>query len=97
MFRKGFGVIGVTDADGALAGIITDGDLRRHMAGLLDHVASDVMTVSPRTIAPDALAETAVAEMNGARITSLFVVEPEGSPNAVGLLHLHDCLRAGVG
>ena len=97
MSRKGFGVIGVTDADGALAGIITDGDLRRHMAGLLDHVASDVMTVSPRTIAPDALAETAVAEMNGARITSLFVVEPEGSPNAVGLLHLHDCLRAGVG
>ncbi|MDF0595754.1 KpsF/GutQ family sugar-phosphate isomerase [Psychromarinibacter halotolerans] len=97
MSRKGFGVIGVTDADGALAGIITDGDLRRHMAGLLDHVASDVMTVGPRTIAPDALAETAVAEMNGARITSLFVVEPEGSPNAVGLLHLHDCLRAGVG
>ena len=97
MSRKGFGVIGVTDADGALAGIITDGALRRHMAGLLDHVASDVMTVSPRTIAPDALAETAVAEMNGARITSLFVVEPEGSPNAVGLLHLHDCLRAGVG
>ncbi|WP_425051132.1 KpsF/GutQ family sugar-phosphate isomerase [Psychromarinibacter sp. S121] len=97
MSRKGFGVIGVTDPDGTLAGIITDGDLRRHMAGLLDHVAADVMTVGPRTIAPGALAEQAVAEMNGARITSLFVVEPEGSRNAVGLLHLHDCLRAGVG
>ena len=55
------------------------------------------MAIVDCTIAPDALAETAVAEMNGARITSLFVVEPEGSPNAVGLLHLHDSLRAGVG
>lgn len=96
MSAKGFGVVGVTDADGYLQGIITDGDLRRHMAGLLDLVAGDVMTAAPRTIGPDALAETAVRIMNDKKITCLFVVDPEGSQAVTGLLHIHDCLRAGI-
>ena len=94
--RQGFGVAGVTDADGRLVGIITDGDLRRHMAGLLDLTAEAVMTRGPRTIAPDALAETAVALMNDRRITCLFAVDPGGDGRPEGILHIHDCLRAGV-
>lgn len=95
--QKGFGVVGVLDEDHRLAGIVTDGDLRRHMDGLLDHIAGDVMTASPRTIGPGALAEEAVAVMNEHKITCLFVVEPEGSAKVRGLIHIHDCLRAGVG
>ncbi|NTT87021.1 KpsF/GutQ family sugar-phosphate isomerase [Tabrizicola fusiformis] len=94
--RKGFGVVGVTGADGALQGIITDGDLRRHMDGLLSLTAGDVMTRGPRTVAPDALAETAVALMNDRKITCLFVVDPARPGQALGIVHIHDCLRAGV-
>lgn len=94
--RKGFGVAGVTNDAGALVGIITDGDLRRHMDGLLDLSAHEVMTPQPLTIAPDALAEEAVAIMNKRKITCLFVVGA-GSPSAVGLVHIHDCLRIGLG
>lgn len=94
--RKGFGVVGVRAADGTLAGIITDGDLRRHMDGLLSHSAGEVMTAGPRTIGPESLAEKALAVMNDSKITCLFVVDPEGSRRAVGILHIHDCLRAGV-
>jgi arabinose-5-phosphate isomerase len=94
---KSFGVAGVTDASGALIGIITDGDLRRHMDGLLSQTAADVMTADPTTIGPDALAEQAVAVMTRRKITCLFVVDPVGSRNAVGLLHIHDCLRVGLG
>lgn len=96
MTQKGFGVVGVTDATGALAGIVTDGDLRRHMQGLLSLTAGQVMTRNPRTISPDALATKAVGLMQDRKITSLFVVDPEGSGHAVGLIHIHDCLRAGV-
>ncbi len=96
MSAKGFGVVGVTGRDGGLAGVVTDGDLRRHMAGLLDLTADQVMTRDPRTIGPEALAERAVALMNDRKITCLFVVDPEGSRAAVGILHIHDCLRAGV-
>jgi arabinose-5-phosphate isomerase len=95
--QKGFGVVGVSNSDGALIGIITDGDLRRHMEGLLSLTAADVMTTEPTTIAPEALAETAVAIMNERKITCLFVVDPEGRPDAQGLLHIHDCLRVGLG
>lgn len=91
--QKGFGVAGVVQ-DAALVGIITDGDLRRNMAGLLDRSAGQVMTRAPRTIAPEALAEQAVAQMNDRKITCLFVTDPDGHP--VGLIHIHDCLRAGV-
>jgi len=94
--RRGFGVAGVTDAAGRLVGVITDGDLRRHMDGLLGHAAAAVMTRAPRTIAPDALAEAAVAVMNERKITCLFVVDPDGDGRAEGILHIHDCLRAGV-
>ncbi|WP_323716482.1 KpsF/GutQ family sugar-phosphate isomerase [Paracoccus aminovorans] len=92
--QKSFGVTGVTDAQGRLTGIITDGDLRRHMQGLLDHTAAEVMTRSPRTIGPGQLAEAALAEMQNRRITSLFVVAEDGQP--VGLIHIHDFLRTGM-
>lgn len=96
MSGRGYGVVGVTDTDGHLQGIITDGDLRRHLSGLMDLSAGDVMTAAPRTIHPDALAETAVRIMNEKKITCLFVTDPENSTTAVGLLHIHDCLRAGI-
>ena len=92
--QKSFGVTGVTDAQGRLTGIITDGDLRRHMQGLLDHSAAEVMTRNPRTIGPERLAEAALAEMQSRRITSLFVVGEDGAP--VGLIHIHDFLRTGM-
>ena len=95
--QKGFGVVGVCDDDNKLVGIITDGDLRRHMDGLLSLKAEDVMTKEPTTIAPGALAEVAVAMMNERKITCLFVVDPDGCPEAQGLLHIHDCLRVGLG
>ncbi|MGV3694691.1 MAG: CBS domain-containing protein, partial [Paracoccus marcusii] len=91
--QKGYGVTGVVDGDGALAGIITDGDLRRHMQGLLDLDARAVMTPAPRTIGPGALAEAALAQMQERKITCLFAVE-DGRPR--GILHIHDCLRAGL-
>ena len=92
--QKGFGVVGVVQ-DEALIGIITDGDLRRHMAGLLEMSAGQVMTQNPRSIAPGALAESALALMNESQITCLFVVDPAGSA-PMGILHIHDCLRAGL-
>lgn len=94
--RSGFGVVGVTDAQGDLAGIITDGDLRRHMEGLLALSAGEVMTPGPRTVAPEALAGTALALMNEHKITCLLVVPPGQPARATGILHIHDCLRAGV-
>jgi arabinose-5-phosphate isomerase len=96
MTNKGFGVVGVTNATGALAGIITDGDLRRHMEGLLGRRAGEVMTRAPQTIGPGALAEQAVALMNDRKITCLFVLAPGGNGQPLGVLHIHDCLRAGV-
>ena len=94
--QKGFGVVGVTDTDGRLAGIVTDGDLRRHMEGLLSRKVDEVMTPRPGTIAPDVLAQAALATMNARKITCLFVVDPAGDGQAEGILHIHDCLRAGV-
>jgi arabinose-5-phosphate isomerase len=94
MTAKSFGCVGILDATGKLAGVITDGDLRRHMdRGLVERTASEVMTARPQTIQPGALAAQAVRIMNDKKITSLFVVEG-GRP--VGILHIHDCLRAGV-
>ena len=94
--QKGFGVVGVTDANQKLIGIVTDGDLRRHMSGLLDHTAREVMTPSPTTLNPSALAEEAVALMNSKTITCLFAVDPAGQGQVAGFLHIHDCLRAGI-
>jgi arabinose-5-phosphate isomerase len=97
MSRKGFGVVGVVDADRRLVGIITDGDLRRHMAGLLERRAEAVMTRAPRTIATTALASEALGLMNERKITTLFATSPEAPERPAGILHVHDCLRAGVG
>ncbi|GIK98471.1 MAG: KpsF/GutQ protein [Alphaproteobacteria bacterium] len=94
MTAKSFGCVGIVGADGRLTGIITDGDLRRHMTdGLLALSAGAVMTARPKTIRPQALAAEALAEMNERKITSLFVVDGD---RPVGLVHVHDLLRAGV-
>ena len=94
MTRAGFGVVGVTDAKGHLQGIVTDGDLRRHMDGLLALTAGQVMTRGPRTTPPDDLAVEALALMNERKITCLLVTDNAGTVK--GVLHIHDCLRAGV-
>ena len=94
MTAKSLGCIGIINDFGGLAGIITDGDLRRHMAnGILDLTAGEVMTPSVKTIRPNALASEALQIMNGGGITSLFVADKE---KIIGILHIHDCLRAGV-
>lgn len=93
MSEKRFGAVGVIDGAGRLTGLITDGDLRRHMDGLLAHTAGEVMTRAPLTITPGALAAEALKLMNDRRITVLFVVEDQ---RPVGVLHVHDLLRAGV-
>lgn len=95
MSQKGFGVVGVV-TETELVGVITDGDLRRNMAGLLERRVADVMTRVPRTIATTALASEALGIMNAAKITTLFATPPEAPRRAVGILHVHDCLRAGV-
>lgn len=94
---KGFGVTGVTNAQGHLKGIITNGDLSRHMEGLLSLKARDVMTRNPVTIEPTALAEKAVGLMNARKITCLLVIDPAAPEIPAGLLHIHDCLRVGLG
>jgi len=94
MTAKHFGCVGVLDENGSLQGVITDGDLRRHMSdALLGKTAREVMTSNPATIRPAALGAEALSLMNERSITSLFVME-DGRP--VGILHIHDCLRAGI-
>lgn len=96
--EKGFGCVALTGADGKLSGIITDGDIRRQISSdLLSKAARDVMTKNPKTAAPDTLVAEAMAVMNGLtdsprKITTLIVLD-DGKP--AGLLHIHDCLRAG--
>lgn len=96
MSAKGFGVVGVVGATGDLAGVITDGDLRRNMAGLLERRVEAVMTRAPRTVPRGALASEALGVMNAATITTLFVTAPEAPLRPLGILHVHDCLRAGI-
>lgn len=94
MTARRFGCVGVVDGSGGLIGIVTDGDLRRHMApDLLRQPVDRVMTRQPVSVSPDRLVGEALGIMNARAITSLFVVE-HGRP--VGILHIHDCLRAGV-
>lgn len=96
MTSKGFGCTGVTDEAGTLVGIVTDGDLRRHMAnGLLEQTAGAIMTPSPRTIEAAELLTEALRRMTvlSPRISAIFVVDGAAP---VGIVHLHDCLRAGV-
>jgi arabinose-5-phosphate isomerase len=94
MTAKGFGCVGITDQGGKLAGIITDGDLRRHMGdGLLAAKVDDVMTKRPKTVRGDQLVSEALELLNSSKITAVFVVDT-GTP--AGIVHLHDLLRAGV-
>ena len=95
MTAKSFGCVGVRDAAGRLVGVITDGDLRRHMSdSLLRRRVGEIMHASPRTISAQALAAEALGLMNRSAITALFVVDERGAPT--GFLHMHDCLRAGL-
>lgn len=98
MAEKRFGCVGIVNAEGALSGIITDGDLSRHIDGdnFLTRPARQVMTKNPKIARPDQLAAEALAFMNEKKITRLFVL-PEGSKEPMGILHIHDCLRAGLG
>ena len=94
MTTKRFRCVGIIEKGGAFLGIITDGDLRRHMdPTLLIEPAGNVMTKSPATISPNALASEALAIMNTRSITNLFVLDGN---YPVGIIHIHDCLRAGV-
>lgn len=96
---KGFGMTGVTDAEGVLVGIITDGDLRRSLEqydNLLTLTADKIMTGNPKKISAQSLASQGLQVMEQYAITSLFVVENDGERKPVGLIHLHDLLRAGV-
>ncbi|MDB5446202.1 MAG: sugar isomerase, KpsF/GutQ [Phenylobacterium sp.] len=96
MTEKRWGIVGVTDGSGRLLGAVTDGDLRRHIDGLLDHTAAEVMTPGPKkTVPPEMLASEALARMSdpAPAVTVLFVVDQQ---KPVGILHVHDILRAGV-
>jgi arabinose-5-phosphate isomerase len=94
MSAKGFGCVAVTDPTGKLAGVITDGDLRRHMrADLLQAPVDAIMTASPKTVRPDQLASEALQLLNASKITALIVVDAD---RPVGIVHFHDLLRAGV-
>ncbi len=92
--NKGFGCVAITEADGALVGIITDGDIRRHIgSNLMEMSVDQVMTKKPKTATPDTLVATALHTINNSAITSLMVVEGR---RPVGLVHLHDLLRIGA-
>ena len=94
MTTKGFGCVGIVDARGLLVGIITDGDLRRHMRNdLLDALVDDVMTRKPKTVRPDQLLSETLDMLNAMKVTALFAVEA-GKP--VGIIHVHDLLRVGA-
>lgn len=95
MTSKMLGCVGIVDKENHLLGIITDGDLRRFMSeNILQMKATDVMTRNPKATTPDVLVAEAVNIMNNKKITQLFVIDKDNHP--LGLIHLHDCLRAGV-
>jgi arabinose-5-phosphate isomerase len=94
MTSKGFGCVGIIDGRGAIAGIVTDGDLRRHMRpDLMTALVDDVMTKNPKTIRGNLLASEALEILNASKITALIVTEAN---KPAGIVHLHDLLRAGV-
>ena len=93
MSTSGLGCVGVTTAEGHLAGIITDGDLRRHAARLGHATVDDVMTKDPKTVSKDAIAGEALQSLMKKEITALFVVEDK---KPISVVHVHDLLRQGV-
>lgn len=94
MSAKGFGIIAVVTENGTLAGIVTDGDLRRNLENLLSHTAGMIASKHPVTVPPSMLAAQALSLMNERKISVLLVADDQNRP--VGILHVHDCLRAGV-
>jgi arabinose-5-phosphate isomerase len=94
MSSKGLGVAAIVDTDGCLSGIITDGDVRRHIGDLMTKTANEIATKDPITVGPHILAARALAIMNEYKISALMVIDECRHP--VGVLHVHDCLRAGV-
>jgi len=99
MAERRFGCVGLVNAQGGLSGIITDGDLSRHINGdgFLTRKASEIMTRNPKIAEPGQLAAEALAFMNENKITRLFVLEPQDAgKQPVGILHIHDCLVAGI-
>jgi arabinose-5-phosphate isomerase len=100
MTSKGFGIAGVIDKAGRLMGVITDGDLRRHFDQLSSATADEVMTCSPKTISSEALAEEALQFLNVNKITCAFVLDrgaPVNTGAPLGIIHIHDFLRVGLG
>lgn len=94
MSGKGFGVLGITSADGKLAGIVTDGDLRRYLtSGVTAKIIDEVMNRTPLTAAPAQLAADVLRTMNERKITQIFVLE-DGKP--AGIIHMHDLLKSGL-
>jgi len=94
MTQKSLGCLGIVDGKGKLIGMVTDGDLRRHMGSdLIRKKACEIMTRAPKTVKPNMLASAALEMINASRITAVFVVE-RGKP--VGIVHVHDLLRAGI-
>jgi arabinose-5-phosphate isomerase len=96
MTSMSFGIAGVIDERGALVGVITDGDLRRHLDGLLDATAADVMTTDPVWCSPSVFVEDALTTMNQHKITAMFAIEDAELKRPVGLVHVHDFLRLGL-
>ena len=96
MSTKGFGCVGIVDRSGDLVGIITDGDLRRHMRpDLMTALVDEVMTTNPKTTAPDTLAVELLDTINSAKPAVTVLIVAEGK-KPVGIVHVHDVLRAGV-
>lgn len=93
MTSKGFGITGVLK-DGVLIGVISDGDLRRHMGNLMEKNAGEIATLNPVTVTPELFAAQALAILNDKKISALMVVDEEKRP--LGIVHIHDLLRAGV-
>ena len=94
MSAKGYGCVGIVDAQGYLVGIVTDGDLRRHMRpDLLESTVDAVMTKNPKTISPNQLASEALNILNTAKVQALLVTQDR---KPIGIIRFHDILRAGV-
>ena len=96
MTARSFGIAGVVDETGALVGVITDGDLRRHLDSLMASTAREVMTADPVWVSPSCLIEDALGLLNSRKITAMFAVEDDLSRRPVGIVHVHDFLRLGL-
>lgn len=95
--QRRFGCVGVIDAQGKLEGVITDGDIRRHLCeAFMDQKVESIMTQNPKVTYPDALAAEALGLMSHLKITHLFVVCSPENRTPLGIIHVHDCLKAGI-